>query len=92
MYKTGDGVTKDLNKALNIYESIVDQRKGTIDILMGWYPEVRSYSDIGRAAYRASQMYRKGQGCKADEEMADLYFEIAMKYGDKNAWYENQNN
>lgn len=91
MYKTGDGVTKDLNKALGIYESIVDQRKGTLNILMGWYPEVRSYSDIGRAAYSASQMYRKGHGCKADEEMADLYFEIAMKYGDKNAWYENQN-
>lgn len=92
MYKTGDGVTKDLNKALSIYESIVDQRKGTIDIIMGWYPEVRSYSDIGRAAYRAAQMYRKGQGCKVDEVMADLYFEIALKYGDKNAWYENQNN
>lgn len=91
MYKTGDGVIKDINKALGIYESIVDQRKGTIDILMGWYPEVRSYSDIGRAAYSASQMYRKGHGCKVDEEMADLYFEIAMKYGDKNAWYENQN-
>ncbi len=58
---------------------------------MGWYPEIRSYSDIGKAAYRASQMYRKGYGCKADEEMADLYFEIAMKYGDKNAWYDNQN-
>lgn len=92
MYKTGDGVTKDLNKALNIYESIVDQRKGTVDILMGWYPEVRSYSDIGRAAYRAAQMYRKGQGCKMDEDMADLYFEIALKYGDKNAWYESKNN
>lgn len=92
MYKTGDGVAQDLSKALSIYESIVDQRKGTIDILMGWYPEVRSYSDIGRAAYRAAQMYRNGKGCKVDEVMADLYFEIALKYGDKNAWYENQNN
>lgn len=92
MYKTGDGVIKDEQKALSIYESIVDQRKETVNILMGWYPEFRSYSDIGRAAYRAAQMYRKGQGCKMDEEMADLYFEIALKYGDKNAWYENQNN
>ena len=90
MYKTGDGVTKDLNKALSIYESIVDQRKGTLGIIMGVYPEVRSYSDIGRAAYRAAQMYRKGIGCKADEYLADLYIEIALKYGDKNAWYEYQ--
>ncbi len=91
MYKTGKGIAQNKNKALEIYESIVDQRKFTLEWLMGWYPEIRSYSDIGKAAYRASQMYRKGYGCKADEEMADLYFEIAMKYGDKNAWYDNQN-
>lgn len=91
MYKAGEGVPQDARKALEIYESIVDQRKGTLDILMGWYPEVRSYADLGRAAYRASKMYRTGEGCKADEDMADLYFEIALRYGDKNAWYEKEN-
>lgn len=89
MYKAGEGVPQDAKKALAIYESIVDQRKGTLDILM--YPEVRSYVDLGRAAYRASKMYKNGEGCKADDEMADLYFEIALKYGDKNAWYEKEN-
>lgn len=91
MYKTGDGVIQNKKQALSIYESIVDKRKGLVDILFGWYPEVRSYSDVGRAAYRASQMYKNGEGCNVDEEMAELYFEIALKYGDKNAWYENQN-
>lgn len=89
MYKTGEGVTKNLRKALEIYEAIVDKRKGLLD--MYWCPEIKSYSDVGRAAYRASQMYRKGEGCKPNVEMAELYFEIALKYGDNNAWYENQN-
>lgn len=91
MYRTGDGVTKNLKKTLEIYESIVDKRKGVLDVVMGWYPEIRSYPDIGRAAYRAYLMYKKGEGCQADEVMAKLYFEIALQYGDKNAWYENQN-
>lgn len=92
MYKTGERVPHNLEKALDIYESIVDSRKIILyGPSFGWYPEIRSYSDIGRAAYRASRMYNNGEGCKADKEMAELYFEIALKYGDKNAWYDNQN-
>jgi len=91
MYKRGEGVPRNGKKALEIYESIVDKRKELVGLIAGWYPEVRSYSDVGRAAYRAAQMYKVGDGCKADEDMANLYFEIALKYGDKNAWYENQN-
>lgn len=91
MYMVGDGVSPSKKKALEIYESIVDQRKGLVDILWGWYPEFRSYSDVGAAAHRASLMYKRGDGCKADEEMADLYFEIALKFGNRSAWYESQN-
>lgn len=92
MYKTGEGVTKNLKKALDIYESIIDNREELMGLIYaGWYPEIKSYSDLGRAAYRASQMYRKGEGCKVNAKMADLYLEIALKYGDNNAWYEYQN-
>lgn len=86
MYKTGDGVASDLKKTLDIYESIVEWRINLLELT--WPIDDRSYPDIGRAAYRASIMYKNGEGCKADEDMADLYFEIALKYGDKTAWYE----
>lgn len=91
MYMVGDGVSPSKKKALEIYESIVDQRKDLLGFLWGWYPEFRSYSDVGTAAHRASLMYKRGDGCKADEEMADLYFQIALKYGNRSAWYESQN-
>lgn len=88
MYKHGVGVDKNEAKALSILEAIVDTRKDTIGMITG--SEVRSPEDIGRAAYRASLMYRNGIGCEKDSEMADLYFDIAIKYGDNNAWYEKE--
>lgn len=90
MYMSGEGVLQNKKKALEIYESIVDRRTGLMDFA-GWYPEIRSYSDIGEAAYRAYRMYLDGEGCKPDEEMAELYFEVALKYGNHSAWYEHQN-
>ncbi|MDE6235791.1 MAG: hypothetical protein K2M56_08585 [Muribaculaceae bacterium] len=87
MYKDGVGVAKNEAKALSILETIVDSRKDTLGLIaVGW--EVRSARDIGRAAYRASLMYRNGIGCEKDSEMAALYYDIAIKYGDNNAWYE----
>lgn len=59
MYMVGDGVSPSKKKALEIYESIVDQRKGLVYNLCGWYPEFRSYSDVGAAAHRASLMYKR---------------------------------
>lgn len=90
MYMIGDGVSINKKKTLEIYESIVDSRKDLIILLWGWYPEFRSYSDVGEAAYRAAKMYRSGEGCKPDEDMGDLYFDIALKYGNKSAWRERQ--
>lgn len=91
MYKTGTGVAKDRSKALEIYENLVDKRDLLVSLIMGWYPEYRSYSDTAAAAYRASKMYLNGDGCKKDDDMAKLYFDIALRYGDNNAWYENEN-
>lgn len=89
MYRTGEGVDLNKQKALEIYESVVDGRKYVKDLNL-WLPEVRSYPDMGNAAYRASKMYLNGEGCEADPAMAELYFEIALKYGNVNAWYENK--
>ena len=88
MYKNGEGVDKNEKMALEILESVVDSRKETLNFVM--CRDVRSAQDIGRAAYRASLMYRNGIGCEKDREMADLYYDIAIKYGDNNAWYEKE--
>lgn len=88
MYKRGDGVIKDKHKALEIYEEIADWRNS--DMFTNWNYEIISYPDIARAAYRAYKMYQSGEGCKIDNDMANLYFELALKYGDKNAWYEKE--
>lgn len=89
MYRTGDGVPLNKKKALEIYEAVVDTRKYIKDINF-WLPEIRSYEDIGNAAYQASKMYKNGEGCEKDPTMEELYFEIALKYGNVNAWYESK--
>lgn len=92
MYRTGEGVKQDKKKAVEIYEAVVDKRKGIIDQELNAVDSTSgSLYDIGEAAYRVSKMYGAGEGVKADSEMAQLYFDIALKYGNSNAWYENEN-
>lgn len=86
MYENGEGVSKDPKKALEIYESIVDSRN--ISYGTGIDPSMNQSDEIGRAALKASKMYSSGIGCKPDKDMADLYFEIALKYGNSDAWRE----
>lgn len=90
MYKTGNGVSENKAKALEIYETIVDNRESLQEFIWN-LPEIRSYSDLARAAYNASKMYEKGEGCSKDETMKELYFDLALKFGDPNAWYEYNN-
>lgn len=90
MYIEGVGLPQNKQKGLEIYESIVEQRKGILSVAVP-VPEYKSFSHMGEAAYRASRMYKTGEGCRKDEEMADLYFEIALKYGNAGAWNERKN-
>ncbi|MBD5195774.1 MAG: sel1 repeat family protein [Bacteroidales bacterium] len=87
MYENGDGVIKDPKKALEIYEYIVDGRNDSYSLhTLVIEPYMLNSEEVARAAYKASQMYSSGIGCKQDDDMSELYFDIALKYGDINAW------
>lgn len=87
MYENGDGVIKDPKKALEIYEYIVDGRNDSYGIhTLVTEPYMIYSAEVARAAYKASQMYSSGIGCKQDDDMSELYLDIALKYGDINAW------
>lgn len=87
MYENGDGVIKDPKKALDIYEYIVDGRNDSYGIhTLVTEPYMNYSAEVARAAFKASQMYSSGIGCKKDDDMSELYLDIALKYGDINAW------